>query len=425
MANVTITELPTTITPLSTDILPIESGGVTSSVSIQNIVNTGLSTPGPIGITTPNAIQGTQIAATTVIGAPILKALTASGITIETSTGTTLAGFGTSGNNISLTPTALTINSTGNMDGIVLGATTPASGSFTSLYANNSLITQSAQVSLKGLTGGNTLQLSGAGATGNPELQLSVNDAGSTVICNITSVGGANTNAAIQFTGNNTTIWTLDVLGNFFPKQGTSGMSNGFMFIPGASGPPTSTPAVNNAGTVALYYDTASDEIFAYSNAISAWRSTAIGVQVGLFRANVASIPNITDTVVLFQNQDTLVGNNITYNGTTGAFTNVAADTVYLQVSYQIAWDNASAVGNRSQWISVNGDISTNRFAMQDITATGTDYDVYSGSATIQLTAGSYFQIYCWQDSGASLNMGGAFGGMATSYSTRVQFTVL
>jgi hypothetical protein len=144
-----------------------------------------------------------------------------------------------------------------------------------------------------------------------------------------------------------------------------------------------------------------------------------------MFRANSASIANATDTVILLQNQDTLIGNNITYNGGTGAFTNNADDTIYVQVNYTVAWDDISNAGNRAQWIAVNGDGGTSRYGMTDINASGADYDIFSGSAIIALTSGSYFQLYCWQNSGAALGQGGASGGNAANYSTKLQFSVL
>lgn len=272
MANTTIEQLPLVVTPSATDVLPIESGGTTSSVQIQQVFNTGAAAPGPIGTGTPNAIEGTLIAATTTLGTPVLKALNTSGISVETSTGTTLMKIGvTSANEIDISPPGtlgtVVINpgGSGTMDNVTIGNTTPAPVHATNLSANGSLITQSAQVSLKGLTGGNTLQISGAGATNNPELIISANDAGSTIIVNITSVGGGNNATAIQFEGNSGTIWTMDVLGNFFPKQGSAAMTSGFSFIAGGNGPPTGVPVVDNSGVVPQYFDQTNNKLYCYN----------------------------------------------------------------------------------------------------------------------------------------------------------------
>jgi hypothetical protein len=316
------------------------------------------------------------------------------------------------------------IFSASNITGTTVNAST---GNYTNLNASGSLITNYAQVSLKGLTSGNSLLMSGAGATNNPELILTFNDAASTANLNITSVGGTSTATVLTIQGNGTGLWNFDVLGNIFPNGTTPSttMTSGFLSLPAAAGVPTGTPAVANAKNVPLYYDTSNDQLFAYNNVNAAWNGVALGPQIGLFRASAASIPNSTDTVVLLQNQDALIGKNISYNSGTGAFTNTGGSTIYVQVSYTVAWDNASSTGNRSQWIAVNGDVSTSRYGMQDITSTGADYDVFSGSTVIPLNSGDYFQLYCWQNSGGSLTQGGAFGGMATGYSTRLQFSVL
>ena len=66
----------------------------------------------------------------------------------------------------------------------------------------------------------------------------------------------------IQITGN----------GDVYTTAGTTGMTNGFFFIPAASGAPSGTPATI-LGTVAMYYDTTNNHFYIYNGA---WRKVTL-----------------------------------------------------------------------------------------------------------------------------------------------------
>ena len=104
-----------------------------------------------------------------------------------------------------------------------IGSAVASNGNFTNLTSSAGYISHG-QVSMKGLTGGTNLQLSGVGATGDPELKIYTNDAAGVINVNMTTVGATGA-SAIVIQGNGTDLWTIDNTGNMFPKQGFSTMT--------------------------------------------------------------------------------------------------------------------------------------------------------------------------------------------------------
>ena len=75
--------------------------------------------------------------------------------------------------------------------------------------------------------------------------------------------------------GNNITFtqaMTLDASGNVYAGSGTTGMTNGFFYIPAAAGAPTGTPTAV-AGRVPMYYDTTNNKFYIYNGA---WKQVAL-----------------------------------------------------------------------------------------------------------------------------------------------------
>lgn len=307
-----------------------------------------------------------------------------------------------------------------------IGSTIAGNGNFTNLTSSSSYISHG-QVSMKGLTGGTNLQLSGAGLTGNPELQISTNDAGSVVNVNITSVGATGT-SSIVIQGNNNDKWTIDNSGNIFPKQGSTSMTDGFLFIPSSNGIPTSIPTVLNTGIAPLYYDTLDGALYAYNNTVPQWQSINFQPNQLEARANPQVISNTTDTVIQWPNVD-LNGTFLRYNyggQPLGSWTNISSRTLTVIVSATVGWDNVSG-GARAVFITRNAG-STNgqaRIAEIDVDADSTDFDVQNISCSFALPPSQYFSVWVWQNSGGNVGIGNLTGGMSSGYSVRLFATVL
>jgi hypothetical protein len=121
--------------------------------------------------------------------------------------------------------------------------------------------------------GGTLMQLRGSLGSTNPVLTVSSSDAASGVFININTVGGTTT-ASLGLTGKNgTTMWTFTSDGDFFPRQGTTTMKEGFSFVPGGAGAPTEVPTNENTGITPLYYDEANNRLYAYNGG---WKYTQL-----------------------------------------------------------------------------------------------------------------------------------------------------
>lgn len=91
----------------------------------------------------------------------------------------------------------------------------------------------------------------------------------------------AGTGGSVSFsTDGASTRWTINSNGhlvassarNLYMGAGSTGMTNGFVYIPSAAGAPSGTPT-SNSGTIPLYYDSTNNRIYAYNGA---WRSVAV-----------------------------------------------------------------------------------------------------------------------------------------------------
>jgi hypothetical protein len=113
------------------------------------------------------------------------------------------------------------------------------------------------------------------------------------------------------------------------------------------------------------------------------------------------SIPNLADTVVLFSDttrSGTLTG--ITYNSTTGIFTNSNSYMVTVTVSYTVSFPT-NATGFRAAWIHHS---ALARFGVMHISPS-TDVTILTGTGTFPLNANETFWIYVYQTSGGPLTL--------------------
>ena len=112
------------------------------------------------------------------------------------------------------------------------------------------------------------------------------------------------------------------------------------------------------------------------------------------------SIPNNTQTEVVFQNEDD-PGNF--YNPATGRFT--APTTGLYRLEGKI-WLPANGTGSRHVSVRRNGD-TTKRLDEYRHAAWAGDWNILPFNALMRLTAGDYVSVWVFQDSGGALNATG------------------
>lgn len=239
MADVKISALPAaTSVDAKNDVVPLVSGGNTTKATPEQMVLSALS-EGIVGSTTAgNALvrieqQGAGYA-----------------LLVEDEA------------NPDATPTAI------HASGAISVGNTVDAGAGNVYVAGNvaaSIATLLTQLLVTRSGGGEVLRLRGDSSTGTyPVLTVSVNEAASAVFMTIGTVDTTSV-ASLNFVGQTVTRWTMTSTGDFFPRQGTTGMKEGFMFVPGGAGAPTDVPTNENSGITPLYFDETNNRLYAYN----------------------------------------------------------------------------------------------------------------------------------------------------------------
>ena len=107
--------------------------------------------------------------------------------------------------------------------------------------------------------------------TGDVSNSLSINNQANSSVGGIYGIN-MGTNAFQLGINKNSPVTTLDVSGNIKTNPGTTTMTNGFVYVPGALGPNTSVPTTF-AGSVPMYVDTFNQKFGVYIG--GTWRYTS------------------------------------------------------------------------------------------------------------------------------------------------------
>ena len=176
------------------------------------------------------------------------------------------------------------------------------------------------------------------------------------------------------FTGNNT------FTGNTDSGAGTTTMTDGFFYIPSASGAPTGVPTLY-ANRVPFYYDTSDATLYVYNGA---WTSSSYELTVGVTDINSGSSGR-----VLYDNAGTL--GEYTITGTAGSVVMSSGPTISTPTlsgnitstgtaSRFLADFNNATVNSRLAFQSATTDASTGIYALPNGTSTASSWQAANAS---------------------------------------------
>jgi hypothetical protein len=145
------------------------------------------------------------------------------------------------------------------------GSSTGAGNTFIGINAGRGIIAGQSNVALG----------SSSRFTGDVSNCLSINNVGTAANPGIGGIYGINLGLNTFQLGINNSVprTTFDVSGNITTNQGTTTMTNGFTYIPAASGPPTGVPT-SITGTAPMYADTLNNRFYVYVG--GNWRYAAL-----------------------------------------------------------------------------------------------------------------------------------------------------
>lgn len=294
--------------------------GTMSTQNASNVTITGGTMNGVIiGGSNPVAGTFTTLGAATSFSTAVILPKNASGIQLQNVGGTAnLITVGASStNNVSITATgtgvvSITSGAIGSMDNVLIGNTTPVSGTFTNLAANTKLITGLLQASgTGGLTinnsslaavatfGGssNTTTLSDGTIAISGQLQVSNVTTVSPIVINSSgangtslSIGMADASGQALFAASNTLGagyfnflvgngtaegMSINENGDIILRAGSATATSGWFWIPGGVGAPTAAPDASNTGRYAnatpLQWDDKDNILWAYRRQGAYW----------------------------------------------------------------------------------------------------------------------------------------------------------
>jgi hypothetical protein len=119
-------------------------------------------------------------------------------------------------------------------------------------------IVQGGSSSITAIAAGDAMLIGGSAGVGNAD--------GGNVIIRSGAGFGSGIAGVIDFQINLAHAFAIDSNKNFYGTSGTTGMNNGFIYIPAAAGAPSGTPSAVT-GTVAMYYDTTNNNFYIYNGA--------------------------------------------------------------------------------------------------------------------------------------------------------------
>lgn len=128
-----------------------------------------------------------------------------------------------------------------------------------------------------------------------------------------------------------------------------------------------------------------------------------------------------TDTRVLYNTvEDTTVSTGIVYDSiaNTGRFTNTSGATRVFNISTTVVFASSSTAGSRTIYIKKNGSdrvAQSLSVATTQNSGTSNQPTVLNLSTTIKLNNNEYFEVFAWQNSNNSINLGSG-GGFDGSY---------